>query len=81
MSLYSTRNNYNDYNDEYDYGRANAPDDDKDGDDQYGGYANTYNNGSDDEQNVDEKGFEKRMEGDEDIFVFKKIQLPGIGRN
>ena len=27
---------------------------------------------------VEENGFEQRLQSDEDIFVFKKVDLPGI---
>jgi hypothetical protein len=37
--------------------------------------------GFDDEDEIEEKGFEKRIEGDDDIFVFKKIELPGFPKN
>ena len=65
MSLYSGRNNYQD---EYEYGRGDE--------DQYGGYGPGYNDGdnsADEDNNVDEKGFEKRVQGEDDIFLFKKI--------
>ena len=61
---------------------------DSDSDGEFGGYGGNqqdmdYNDtvGVDpyhEEDEVDEKGFEKRIEGDDDIFVFKNIVLPGI---
>ena len=36
--------------------------------------------GYDDDQ-IEQKGFEKRIQGDEDIFLFKKMDLPGISKN
>lgn len=76
MSLYSGRNNMQD---QYDYEYGGGKDNDE-----YEGYGNGYENEgieNDDDEQADEKGFEKRIQGEDDIFMFKKIELPGIPRN
>ena len=57
----------------------------KDSDDEYAGGYDPYDNYNayeeDDDTQNDEKGFEKRQNTEEDIFIFKKVQLPGIPKN
>lgn len=70
MSLYSGRNNMQD---EYDYEIGRDRDEYE-----YEGYGNSNDYGSNihddgEEENIDEKGFEKRIQGDDDIFMFKKV--------
>ena len=40
-----------------------------------------YDMGYEDEDEIEEKGFEKRIQGDEDIFAFKRVDLAGIPKN
>lgn len=63
---------------------------DSDSDGQYSGLGNTQydpeieNVGVDpyhEQEEVDEKGFQKRIQGDQDIFIFKNVVLPGIPAN
>lgn len=37
--------------------------------------------GYEDEDQIEEKGFEKRIQGNDDIFLFKRIDLPGIPKS
>ena len=58
---------------------------DKDSDYGYGYEREDYDDydgmGYDDEEEIEEKGFEKRIQGDEDIFAFKRMDLSGIPKN
>ena len=58
---------------------------DKDSDYGYGYEREEYDEyegmGYDDEEEIEEKGFEKRIQGDDDIFVFKKVNLGNIPKN
>ena len=71
--MYKSNRAFDD-DDEYNYGMKR--------DDEYEGYESP-DDGMDNDGglDIDEKGFEQRMEGEEDIFYFKRMDLPGFPRN